>query len=154
MGSKPVLEDFEAWRDANQPRVFTMADYVHGVFKAKRLPSDLFVALVELAWPEFVEVEGLIFLGDQFSSERFDGLVSQGLERSQLEYWMNLCLLDGLLDPSSKESSAKVVYVARRLAGAWRAKLALDFPERSFEVTVIDDSETGDVGVVFSQSVL
>jgi hypothetical protein len=135
---------YPAWSAANGGRL-SWFDYAAGALHESRAPEDLVLALARILWPTFVEVDGLVFLSDSYSSERVEQLRSQGLEGAQLEHWMNLFCLDGLVPTRCED-------LAPRLLDTWRAKLGADYPTRTFDVKVLRDEDVGDVCITFFQT--
>lgn len=119
-------------------------DYLHefGNVQSALLYSILFI-------PDFVEVDGsvLIKMGQEetFSAGKKSGAMSL----VDLEASFNFIEVPYVF--SDRDSTdGEDTMLATRIAEAWRARLTLMFPGRSFRVSVLPPSETGSViGVQF-----
>ena len=147
------MPDFLAWRKANDESTFNTTDYLIGVVGAAALHPDFLLALTELLWPRFVEVDGAIFHAAHFDAARHDVLLDTHPAVRDREYWINLVLLDRLFEAADGEffprHAAAILAIA---ASMWRSRLKEVFPERAFEVMVIEDAEAGDYGLTFTQA--
>jgi hypothetical protein len=119
-------------------------------------PGERALLYCRLFWPNFVEVDGMVFLEGTFDDEadmrrlrdavhRYEG------NRRRVEESFNfheLDLLFGGLQDSSQEHDE---WLAERLAEMWNARLRDLFPDRGFRVEVIrpDPSEGHELGVLF-----
>lgn len=149
----PALPDYQAWKDVNSDKEFSLTDYVYGIHQKHQLHPDFFVALMELMWPKFVEIDNHIFLKQAFNTARYEQLRATINYPSEVEYWMNLTVLDGLFE-SSKGGFYRdhAEYVLSSIAEMWESRLQMVFPEKRFTVSIIKDSESGDFGIAFSQN--
>jgi len=138
--SSIVLEDYNQWVEANQPQNFSLFDYIHGVFTTEELPPDLAFSLFGLFWPDFIILDNLIFLQTEFSEEKYQKLKLDGIEKQEIEYWMNLLNVDKLINCKSTKLSLQF---ASQLANSWKRKLETDYPNRKFDVQAF--SENGDL---------
>ena len=146
--------DFQNWKFANSTQEFSAIDYVYGVIQTKRLHPDFMVCILALLWPDFIEIDGRIFLRSAYSAHRHDEFLSKaGGGSDDSEYWMNLTMLDALFESDDghilTEHANKFLDA---LAEMWRARLQLLYPTGQFKVTVINDAESGDFGITFSQA--
>lgn len=142
------LNDYEMWVNANSTKKFSLFDYMHGVMLTENLSSDLFIAFLKLVWPEFYSYNNCVFLKEQFDQKKYDELVDQGLSNKDIEYWINLVLIDGIFENATVETCE---YLAKNLVSAWKVKLKNDFPEKDFELKYFFEEEDG-FFVVFSQN--
>jgi hypothetical protein len=133
------------------------ADYLHafGNLRDPLLYAALFV-------PEFVEVEGFIFLkelGVQLEGgwaevagavERARQTSTEALKRSVDNFnWVEVPYL--VIDDGSA-SEQEIEVLAGAIAQGWRGQLRDRFPDRCFVVRVLNPAETGSViGVGFEQ---
>ena len=149
----PVLPDYQAWKNVNYDSQFTLIDYVYGIHQKHQFHPDFFVALMELMWPKFVEIDNHIFLKLAFNAARYEQLRTTMNYPSEVEYWMNFTVLDGLFE-SSKEGfyHDHAEYVLTAIPEMWESRLHMVFPEKKFTVSIIKDSENGDFGIAFSQN--
>lgn len=147
------LPDYLAWRKANDKTEFTTTDYLVGVFHTTPLHPDFLVALTELLWPRFVEVEGGVFHAAHFDAARHEELLASCATTREREFWMNLVILDRLFDaPDGTFFSQHAAALLSAAAAMWRTRLQEAFPDRAFEVTAIEDHEAGDYGLTFTQT--
>lgn len=142
---KNELLDYQNWVSANQSKRFSLFDYVHAKLNFDRVSPDLAVALLNLYWPTFQEIDGWVFLEEEFSKEKYQELASSN--NSQLEYWMNLINLESIFSLAPVETQE---YVALKITEMWKAKLKIDFPEKKFIVKKFIDE--GEAYCVFYQS--
>jgi hypothetical protein len=143
---------FEDWKAANVERTFGWVDYAHSVLKEHQVPGDFAIAMAQLLWPEFIEVEGSVFLAEQYSSGKALRLEGQGFKGAELEYWMNLFSVDGFLDGVDSATEEDEEQLATLLVKTWQAKLRADFPLRSFRVLAVRDDEAGDLCVTLTSN--
>lgn len=144
------LQDYERWRTANNEQ-FSLHDYAYAVMLTKRVPADALLAFVELVWPNFIEVDGLVLVAEHFDQAKLIDLRSRDYGGSELEFWMNIFSVDGLLQGLPGDCPSHAVSLAKTLQQTWEAKLIRDFPGRRFRVQVVEDESVGDVCVVFNQ---
>lgn len=134
---------FQKWREANG-ETFTGLDYVFQMLRESEFDQDAVIAIARLVWPPFVEVDGFVFLSDQYTEEKLRDLRAAGTQEHRIEYWMNLVTVDEIFDQPEQAVEFTMI-----VAAAWNAKLSYEFSGRSFRVETPFDSETGEVGVVF-----
>ena len=147
------MPDYLAWQKANAGAEFSTTDYLVGVFGAARLHPDFLVALTELLWPRFVEVEGAVFHAAYFSAARHEELLAGCSTTREREYWMNLVILDRLFEtPDDGFLAQHAAVLLSTVSGMWRARLSEVFPDRQFDITTIEDHEAGDYGLTFTQA--
>ncbi len=150
--SASCMPDFQAWQKVNDSVTFSTTDYLAGVFITTPLHPDFLVALTELLWPRFVEVNGAVFHAAYFDSARHDTLLETHPAPREREYWLNLVILDRLFEaPNGDFFPQHAAVILSTAASMWRARLREVFPDRSFTVTVIEDAEAGDYGLTFTQ---
>jgi hypothetical protein len=142
---------YEQWKAVNPSDSFSWFDYAHCVLRDGQIAGDFAIAIARLVWPAFVEVQGLVFLADQYSDEKMSDLLGQGIVGQQLEYWMNLFSVDGFFSGVESSTQEDEEQLARILAGAWKAKLGAEFPARDFVVEIVRDDDVGDLCLVFVQ---
>ncbi len=140
------LNDYEKWADANQN--FSLYDYLFGVVKTNQLADDIYIAFLKMFWPDFYCIDGCVFLKEQFEPEYYDRLLNEGTSRQEIEKWINLFFLGGMMQESTSDESIR--YLAIHLTKLWEMKLKEDFPDKEFDVKYFHDEEDG-YFVVFSQ---
>ncbi len=132
------LSDYESWVESNSPEKFTLFDYIHGILSTKDIELDIVFAILKFFWPEFCNVNGLVFLQEEYSESKYRELIQQGYSGKDLEYWMNLTSIDGLFDKATFEQSK---YLGRQITSIWESKLEKDFPDKLFKVDCIIDGD-------------
>lgn len=112
-----------------------------------------------LFWPTFVEILDMVFVVGRRRGRNPPEMAGlQNALKDMRDSWrveesFNLFELPSdLFDYFANTSDEQVELLAERIVEAWRAKLAVDFPSRRFEVKVLSPSETGgEVGITFHQ---
>ena len=112
-----------------------------------------------LFWPEFVEIEGMVFLKESMEDEDdrrrlADALERYGGDRTRTEQSFNLVEVPSDLFTMRKGDTTEeeARWLAQRLAQVWLACLRYRYPGRDFVMEVLDPEETGgEVGVIFYQ---
>jgi hypothetical protein len=146
-----TLDDYERFKTINDGSV-SLFDYAHAVVRGASLPSDVFLAVALMVWPNLKEVDGNVYLAEQFSELRVEELRAEGRSSRDLEFWMNLFSVDGFLAGFAGDSIEQERAFAALLASSWTMKLRHDYPGKLFNVRIIDSPEDGDVAVTFSQA--
>ncbi len=101
------------------------------------------IAHAHMFWPRLVLHDDCVLWAD-FNVESFEGFLKQCEgDRSRVEEVMNHHHILDLFDQEDP-SELQVVHLGRMLQGMWRAKLALDFPDRSINVSFFEP-EVGDL---------
>jgi hypothetical protein len=114
------------------------------------------VLYARLFWPDFVEVDGMIFLEGSFEDEADMRLLREAIDRyggdrRRIEESLNFheigLMFGGLAGISDEDAD----WLAERLAGMWNARLHSLFPTREFAVDVVRPapSEGHELGVCF-----
>ena len=141
------LTDYEEWRSRNSKKgSFDLADYIHGVFDYKNIHEDLCFAFLNLIWPEFIEVDGMVFIKDSYQAKKQNISMEAHKLNSETEFWINLLTLDDFLHIKDAE---KQTFLVTKLGESWKAKLKQDFPSLNFKITIADDED--DLGISFHQ---
>ncbi|WP_291836948.1 hypothetical protein [Brevundimonas sp.] len=134
-----LLPELQEWNNGNG---ITSLDWLYTEAR-----SDFGVAFADLFWPTFVEFEGYVFR-EGFSVDTVRSWEGNGTDRKGVEAATNLLDTGDLFVPPGAEWSglieARAIHVGRILAETYRAKLARDFPGRTFCVEFYDGSEPGD----------
>jgi hypothetical protein len=121
-------------------------------------PLDAFLYL-RLFWPEFVEINNMIFLKGMIESEKDNHRLATVFEQNegniqQTEQEFNLIEVPSDLfgQPDEEITEDEYHWLAKRLAEIWTYRLQSLFPQRQFVVKVLNSQETGgDVGILFHQ---
>ena len=104
--------------------------------------DDLLISYISFLWPDFVEYDGMVFRGafDEESKVNVDSWKkSLGCDPSATEAMVNHCHLMDVHDPTRVPLEVQLRFIGRTCVEMWKAKLALDFPERSFEFHFVDE---------------
>ena len=118
-----------------------------------------------LFWPEFVELEGMVFLKESMEYEDDRRRLAEALEHyggdlTRTEQSFNLLEVPSMLFTSyearQQTTEEEDLWLAQRLAQMWHACLSHRYPGREFVVEVLEEAEEdtgfGDaVGVIFYQ---
>lgn len=140
---KLELNDYQLWQKSNQNKRFSLYDYIHGLLQVGELSSDICIAFLKLFRPDFIMINGNIFLLEEYSQKKYNDLNNNGYSGRELEYWLNLLNIDCYFEtPKEDFNIDKCLVFAHELTKAWSVKLHQEFSEREFEVICID--ETGD----------
>lgn len=143
------LRDYDTWKNLNVDEDFSIFDYLYHVLRDGSLSSDVWFAMREVFWPEFIQYREFVLIKRLFSEEKVDALLQDG---QQVEFWSNLLTLDPYFE-DEEDPEAKLDALGQTLALMWNTKLSQDFPSHKFVVKVVSDTETGDFGVTFLQAV-
>lgn len=111
-----ILEDYVEWMKLNSTKKFSLFDYINGVIQLRDLPIDVFVAVLKLFWPDFINFDNKIFIKEEFSEEKYRELIDNGCPDKDLEYWMNLINVDGLFHSESLEVTE---YLSKYIEYLW-----------------------------------
>lgn len=133
---------------------FSALDVIHA--EGSPLQALLYAGLF---WPDFVEIDGMVFLSDMVSTAEALGrvkasLASSGQNRAAVEAAFNVIEVPTLFgrhigDTTDDEDRE----LCGLLAVVWRYRLLQLFPERTFVVQVLSCAETGgEIGLQFSQA--
>lgn len=130
---------------------FNFFDFLH----AHGSPLDaLFYS--RLFWPEFVEINGMVFLKETIEDDDDRGRLDEALERydgdkTKTEQSFNLTEIPSLFGKNLAETSDEEdLVLAERLAEMWQHRLQIIYPNRKFTVQLLSAEETGgEAGVIF-----
>lgn len=111
-----------------------------------------------LFWPDFIEIEGMVFLEGAFEDEEDmrrlrEALDRYGGDREQVERSFNFHELDLLFGGLAGTSEQEDEWLAEQIVRLWRARLDDLFPTKQFRVEVVrpTPSEGHEIGVIFFQ---
>lgn len=116
--------DFASFRVDNAHHLVSGFDYIHAIHHTQRLPADFALCMAKLYWPEFIRVDGWIFVKETFDEAYYLSLLESDNSPAKNQFWMNLLEVTGLFENLSLPQSTVVV---NALAGNWNAKLASEF---------------------------
>lgn len=114
----------------------------------------------KLFWPEFIEIEDMVFLKDKIEDEDDRHSVLKILEqqegnRLKTEQAFNLLEIPpDIFGKKMGETTEKEdQYLAEILAEMWHCRLQMLYPSRSFKVELLSAEETGgEIGIRFYQA--
>lgn len=142
------LYDYEEWAKKNNSQKFSLYDYIFGNLHAKDISDDIYIAFLKFFWPNFYCIDDYVFLKEQFEQSYYDKLVREGKGKKEIESWVNLLYLDGMMDENTSDENIK--FLAEHLVEIWEIKLKKDFPQKKFKVKYFFDEDDG-YFVVFYQ---
>jgi hypothetical protein len=134
---------------------FNVLDYVYAV--GSPLQALMYS---KLFWPEFIEIEDMVFLKDRIEDEDDRRAVLKVLEqhegnRRKTEQAFNLSEIppDIFGKNMGETTEEEDRYLAEILVEMWQCRLRILFPNRSFKVVLLTAEETGgEIGILFYQS--
>jgi len=145
----------EAYRDLGiENESFDFRDMIHAVGS----PLDALMYST-LFWPQFVEIDGMIFLEgtieDEEDRQRLEEVFAkydEDVARTEQDFNLVEVPSDLFGRRAGNTTEEEDRRLAERLAEMWRARLDLLYPGREFVVQVLEPEETGgEVGIVFFQ---
>lgn len=119
-------------------------DYLHAVWKCVPLPSDFLIKFAQFVWPEFMLVDGKIFLTSTYNDEVYRRALSNEAEVALAQFWTNLLEITGVFNDLELD---KANYLAHIVADGWNRKIKAEFPALRDKARVISDAETEEVFV-------
>lgn len=133
MTEKTALTDYQEWKRTNGDQ-FSLFDYVYSVNFEKNIKVDYLYSLYKVMWPDFLCIDGMVFLSEQFDDKKYNELIKNGLSPDRIEYWINLFSIDSLFPYDSSPIICRDI--TQKISSLWRRKMSDDFP---FLNIVIDD---------------
>src|SRR5215468_948910 len=138
-----------------EPTNFNALDYVYAF--GSPLQALMYS---KLFWPEFIEIEDMVFLKDWMEDEDDRSRVLKVLEqnegnRPKTEQDFNLIEIppDIFGKKMGETTEEEDRYLAEILIEMWQCRLRMLFPNRNFKVELLTAEETGgEMGVLFYQS--
>jgi hypothetical protein len=136
-----------------EPTNFNALDYVYAF--GSPLQALMYS---KLFWPEFIEIEDMVFLKDRIEDDR--SAVLKVLEqyegnRPKTEQDFNLLEIPSNIfgKKMGETTEEEDRYLAEILVEMWQCRLRMLFPNRSFKVELLTAEETGgEIGILFYQS--
>jgi hypothetical protein len=121
----------------------------------KQIKVSIAIALLDIFWPDFEEVDGSIFLATNYPKRASD--LENGLDRTGIEALMNHTHMIDLfkhnagIQPIDEDDERFYDYdhpdfsslceLAKTIAQMWFQKLKLDFPQYDFRVYYTQDED-------------
>ena len=146
-----LLSDFRKKYIDQDSTGFNYLDFLH----AQGSPFNaLFYS--QLFWPEFVEIDGMVFLQDTIEDSEDRKRLNKALvrykgDKTKAAQAFNLVEFPSLFGKNISETTDEEdAFLADRLTEMWRCKLALVFPNREFLVRTVSAKETGgEIAIIF-----
>lgn len=107
--------------------------------------SKQFTAYARLIFPEFVEVQGRLYLADLFTQERLKELQNQSDDRDA-QVFMNAIDLATMFCDANEQSDDEIRELGRFLKKTWTASAAASFPQRQIHIVLDDNLDEEGVG--------
>lgn len=155
MDDEELLSRLRERYSGNNTKNYNVLDFIGGF-------GSPFEALIysRLFWPEFIEIDGMVFLKETIESPDDRERLSAAFEKCDrnpraTEKSFNLVEVPStLFGPRVGETTEREDrLLAERLVEMWRARLETVFPGRPFIVRLVEPEESGgDVGVIFHQT--
>src|SRR5579872_2776761 len=101
-----------------------------------------FIGYARILWPDFVEHDGCILLGESVDEPNYRSWLAQTKgDRKRVEAVMNHQHIVDLFSRSHHEPPSRevVIYVGRLMRDILQTKLARDFPDRKITVIFAED---------------
>ena len=118
--------------------------------------SDAMIAFAEIFWPDFVEVENMVLRRAAGVEEQALQRLDAGQPRQQIEQHLNFWDFGAMFEREKLDEELlekRRAHLCHEMSDMLRAKLARDFPGRTFEVlpnaTGLDEND--DLEVTFWQ---
>lgn len=145
-----LLNRFREKMAPNTASLFNGLDYVHALGS----PLDAWL-YTELFWPDFRELEGMVFLADTVEDAEDEARIETALAayggdkiRTQLSF--NTFVVEELFGSRTGETNpTEDAILAAKLAEMWKARLMLCFPGGRIVTEVVPADTVTGVAVVF-----
>ena len=139
--------DFSDVKDLFFPGEFDLR-----LFLRVSVPVTHVAAVLQLAWPSFVEYRGGIFLSFLFDRDGIDRWFAQdGSTVSSVEQMCNHIHLWDVVTPESPEGQRALSLVGFELRKVWDVALRAAYPKRRFEAVFADEPEDYGPTLSFAQ---
>lgn len=149
MSDYELIPELKAWDDHN-------GDETTPVEWGNAMGNYSFaIAYASLIWPEFVEQDGMVFR-ERVTAEQAQQWMSQFNDKKTIEAMVNHFHILDIQHPGAWQevSETQVRFLGETLRDAWTAKLAIDFPTKTFTVEFIEGSASDlrEYQILFHQS--
>jgi len=152
MADAELIERLRAYFSSQDSTGFNVLDFIH------REGSPLLALMYSrLFWPEFAEIDGMIFLKEDVENDEQVGDVREafqhyGQNRQQTEKSFNRIDVPHLFGARIGDTTDEEdLWLATRLAEMWRCRLRELYPDRRFsvEVAIPEGDSAEEIGVLF-----
>lgn len=153
MNEESVIEHLKSHFAEEDTGNFDLLDYV-GAFGSPLMA----IAYHKLFWPDFIIYEDMVFFSDDLDEEmrtEVDSMLGKCSSKQEIEKSFNYYEVPSQLfnQHAADTYDEEDEYLAELLCETWGAKLALDYPERGFQVQVLSAEETqSETSVLFFQT--
>lgn len=135
--------EIEAWAQSFGGNL----DYLD--FASYKLTLPDWVAVARLFRPRFVEISGCILWDRAYEPNNFQSWQSEvDGNPTAIETVLNRVRLWQLIEVDGEEDEQAILALARDVEFFWRAALRENFPDKEFEVSIIDIGDGPEVGFV------
>ena len=86
----------------------------------KEIPVEFVLCLAKLFAPTLKISDGLVFLEETFDLEEYKKHLSEGMESSEAQYWMNLVYVNGVFEDLRYEDA---VELAQKICPVWNLNI-------------------------------
>lgn len=131
---------FESFKEANKPNFFGDIEYIYTILKIKQLPLDFLFKIVSLVFPSFLELDGCLFLANEFDQKKYENL--KETTEDNIQFWMNLIEFTSLHEDLSEEVA---LLLASKIADSWNAKIKYEGIMAKGKARAFKDEEYGEV---------
>jgi hypothetical protein len=134
---------------ANPDKNLSSIDYLHAVFKLYELPDDFLLCMARLFSPDFIIVDGLVFLSEKFELDTYKKCLDEGKSPSEIQLWLNLIEVTGLFEGIEVENALSL---AHSIETMWNQKIrSHDDNEAKGVARVIYEKDDGEIFVTIDQ---
>lgn len=137
--------DFTA---ANHDKTVSGYDYLCNVSQSQKLPPDYFYWMAKLYRPDFIVIDGIVFVKEIFDAGNYEELILAGESVKNIQFWLNLLEITGMFPMLSMTQAESV---AQAVSATWNDKIKLEFGDGMGLSRVILDSATDEVFVVIGE---
>ena len=142
--------DYHKFPDVNN--LFHPGDFDLRMFLRVSVPLTHVAAVLQLAWPAFVEYRGGVFLSFLFDREGVDRWFAQeGANVASVERVCNHVHLWDVVTTDSTEAREALSSIGAELQRIWSVALRSAFPERRFVVSFSDEPDDYGPTLSFAQ---
>ncbi|NAS96643.1 hypothetical protein CU666_01760 [Pseudomonas syringae pv. actinidifoliorum] len=119
-------------------------DYFYRVRTSLGLHDDVAMSVVALFNPTLFVHEGGYFVKENFTQDRYDQTVAQGIAPLEIPGWLNMVEITSLLGDIGYDEAAELGAVIR---DCWNKKLDRQFPGSGFEARLVLEDDLDEVWV-------
>lgn len=135
MKDTDLVPELMEWKKCNDDS-FSIEDWI-----AFQATPELMIGFASILWPEFIEINGGVFLKDGYSEDSFNNWFnhSEG-NLISVQSVMNHCHVRDIFqnEKNTKPSIVQVEYLGKLLVDIWGTKLRRDFPHLNVEIELCD----------------